>query len=207
VDGPPPERLHERVPRGTGAMFAAAMAALPVLLFDELEGVLGDRLPDGGGPVVLVAIVALFAAVWLAAGSAALWALAREPQREGIWAGALVAALMVIRILTSLADDPGLWLVLILVVLPLGALSVGLGALAGLLAGALRDPAAAPRARRAGSWTAIGAGITFFALTLPFSVGGVGLFAFGIIAFASLLVLGGMLGLAGKGRPAPPPKA
>jgi hypothetical protein len=203
VDGAPSGRLHERVPPGTGAFLAAAMAAVPVLLFDELEGVFGDRLPDGGGPVVLVAIVAVFAVVWLAGGTAALWSLARQPQREGIWAGGLVALLMAVQALTWVADDPGLWLILILFILPLGALSVGLGALAGLLAGALRDPAAAPRARRAGSWTAIVAGLVFFGMTLPFSTGGLGMFAFGTIAFASLLVLGGLLGLVGPRRQAP----
>lgn len=199
MDGPaatPPPPLHERVPGGTGALLAAAFAAVPVLRFDDLEAGLGDRIGDG--PVVLVAIVALFAAVWLVAGGGALWALARRPQREGVVAGGLVAALMVVLALTWIADDPGLWLILPLVILPLGALAVGLGALAGLLAGAVRDPSGAPRARRAAAWTAIAAGLVFFAGTLPFALGGVTEFTVGALAFASLLVLGGVLGLAGR---------
>lgn len=200
ADAPVPQEgtARRRAPLGVAAVATAAVAFLPVWGFDALEGILGDRFPEG--PQVLVMIVGLFAAVWFLVGSAILAFASPDPAREGLLAGGLVALAMLV-ILVADGDIP--WQIVAIVWAIFGGLAVGCGAVAGVIASRIRGGPSSGASRRAAGVAAIGCaaviGLLVFMLFAPPNGG----FAIFTLVVVGLLAGVGAWGLVRRG-PAPP---
>jgi hypothetical protein len=157
---------RRRAPFGVAAVAVALVAFLPVWGFDALEGILGDRFPEG--PQVLLMIVGLFAAVWFLVGSALLAFASPAPEREGLLAGGLVALAMLV-ILVSDRDIP--WLLVAILWAIFGGLAFGCGAVAGVIASRIQGGQPAGGWSRAAGVAAIGCaaiiGLLVFLLFAP----------------------------------------
>lgn len=182
-----------RAPTGVAAGIAAALAAIAVVSFGRLEGLAAEVLGIDGGPVALIFAAIVFVVLWaLGAGVLAAWA--PRPAREGLWAGALVGALVLV-ILASIAAARGDVVIVALLAPIFVGLALGLGALAGNVAQAWRDR----RPSRTASVLALSTGLLFFLTSaLFFLPGGPGFgspVGLAVLAFTLLLVGGGLWGL------------
>jgi hypothetical protein len=173
---PPLAGRTARAPFGVASVAVAGVASLPVWFFDEIEGRLGDAMPEG--PRVLLAIVGIFAAVWFLVGGAILALVSPRPDREGLLAGAIVALLM-LAILVGDGDLP--WQIVLIVWAIFGSLAVGCGAVAGLFGLRLQGRTRGPG--RAAAVAALGSAVVIGVVVLSFfpPAGGIALFVLALL--------------------------